>query len=45
MQVGEVFGQGGPPMRARLYARVSTHDQQTVGIQSESMEIKIKNRG
>jgi putative DNA-invertase from lambdoid prophage Rac len=32
-------------MRAGLYARVSTHDQQTLGLQSEAMAVYIKNRG
>jgi putative DNA-invertase from lambdoid prophage Rac len=32
-------------MRAGLYARVSTHDQQTLGLQPESMAAYIKNRG
>ena len=32
-------------MRAGLYARVSTHDQQTLGLQSEAMAAYIKNRG
>jgi putative DNA-invertase from lambdoid prophage Rac len=32
-------------MRAALYARVSTHDQQTLGLQSEAMSTYIKNRG
>ena len=32
-------------MRAGLYARVSTHDRQTLGLQSESMADYIKNRG
>src|SRR4051794_34178581 len=32
-------------MRAGLYARVSTHDQQTLGLQSEAMTVYIKNRG
>ena len=32
-------------MRAGLYARVSTHDQQTFGLQSEAMTTSIKNRG
>ena len=32
-------------MRAALYARVSTHDQQTLGLQSEAMTTYIKNRG
>jgi putative DNA-invertase from lambdoid prophage Rac len=32
-------------MRAALYARVSTHDQQTLGLQSEAMAAYIKGRG
>jgi len=32
-------------MRAALYARVSTHDQQTLGLQTEAMRSYIKNRG
>ena len=32
-------------MRAALYARVSTHDQQTLGMQVEAMTAYIKNRG
>jgi putative DNA-invertase from lambdoid prophage Rac len=32
-------------MRAAVYARVSTHDQQTLGLQSEAMATYIKNRG
>ena len=32
-------------MRAALYARVSTHDQQTLGMQVEAMSAYIKNRG
>ena len=32
-------------MRAALYARVSTHDQQTLGLQSDSMSAYIRNRG
>ena len=32
-------------MRVGLYARVSTHDQQTLGLQSEAMTVYIKNRG
>ncbi len=32
-------------MRAGLYARVSTQDQQTLGLQSEAMVVYIKNRG
>jgi DNA invertase Pin-like site-specific DNA recombinase len=32
-------------MRAGLYARVSTHDQQTISLQTEAMRSYIKNRG
>jgi putative DNA-invertase from lambdoid prophage Rac len=32
-------------MRAGLYARVSTRDQQTLGLQTEAMATYIKNRG
>jgi putative DNA-invertase from lambdoid prophage Rac len=32
-------------MRAALYARVSTHDQQTLGLQIEAMTAYIKGRG
>jgi putative DNA-invertase from lambdoid prophage Rac len=32
-------------MHAALYARVSTHDQQTLGLQTEAMSAYIKNRG
>jgi DNA invertase Pin-like site-specific DNA recombinase len=32
-------------MRAALYARVSTHDQQTLGLQTESMTSYISDRG
>jgi DNA invertase Pin-like site-specific DNA recombinase len=32
-------------MRAALYARVSTHDQQTIGLQTESMSAYIRDRG
>jgi len=32
-------------MRAALYARVSTHDQQTLGLQVEAMTAYIKDRG
>jgi DNA invertase Pin-like site-specific DNA recombinase len=32
-------------MRAALYARVSTHDQQTLGMQVEAMQSYIKARG
>ena len=35
----------GRPMRAALYARVSTHDQQTLGLQVEAMSAYIKDRG
>ncbi len=32
-----VFGQGGPAPRVGLYARVSTHDQQTLPLQLSAM--------
>ena len=32
-------------MRAALYARVSSHDQQTLGLQVEVMSAYIKGRG
>lgn len=32
-------------MRAAIYARVSTHDQQTLGLQTESMRAYLKDRG
>jgi putative DNA-invertase from lambdoid prophage Rac len=32
-------------MRVGLYARISTHDQQTLSLQSEAMAAYIKNRG
>ena len=32
-------------MRAALYARVSTHDQQTIGLQMEAMLTSIRDRG
>ena len=32
-------------MRAGLYARVSTHDQQTLGLQIEAMRAYVKDRG
>jgi putative DNA-invertase from lambdoid prophage Rac len=32
-------------MRAALYARVSTHDQQTLGLQAEAMSAYINDRG
>jgi len=35
----------GQAMRAGLYARVSTHDQQTLGLQVEAMSAYIKARG
>jgi putative DNA-invertase from lambdoid prophage Rac len=35
----------GQPMRVAVYARVSTHDQQTLGMQVEAMSAYIKNRG
>ena len=33
------------PIRAGLYARVSTHDQQTLGLQAEAMRSYLRNRG
>jgi hypothetical protein len=35
----------GQTMRAALYARVSTHEQQTLGLQAEAMTAYIKGRG
>jgi DNA invertase Pin-like site-specific DNA recombinase len=32
-------------MRAAVYARVSTHDQQTLGLQAEAMKCYVKDRG
>jgi DNA invertase Pin-like site-specific DNA recombinase len=32
-------------MRAALYARVSTHDQQTLGLQVEAMSANLRDRG
>jgi len=32
-------------MRAGLYARISTHDQQTLGLQLEAMRSYIRDRG
>jgi putative DNA-invertase from lambdoid prophage Rac len=32
-------------MRAALYARVSSYDQQTLGLQTEAMMAYVKNRG
>jgi putative DNA-invertase from lambdoid prophage Rac len=34
----------GQPRRVALYARVSTHDQQTLGMQVEAMSAYLKNR-
>jgi putative DNA-invertase from lambdoid prophage Rac len=45
VEPARVIGQEGRAMRAGLYARVSTHDQQTLGLQSEAMAAYIKNRG
>ena len=35
----------GQALRVAIYARVSTHDQQTLGLQSEAMSAYLKNRG
>jgi len=35
----------GQAMRVAIYARVSTHDQQTLGMQVEAMSAYIRNRG
>jgi putative DNA-invertase from lambdoid prophage Rac len=35
----------GRPLRAALYARVSTHDQQTLRLQTGSMKSYVKDRG
>ena len=40
-----VFGQGGPAHARALYARVSTHDQQTLGLQVEAMTAYLRDRG
>ena len=40
-----VFRQGGLTPRVGLYARVSTHDQQTLGMQVDAMIAYIKDRG
>ena len=40
-----VFGQGVMGMRVGLYARVSTHDQQTLGLQLEAMRSYVGDRG
>ena len=43
---GEVFGQGvGDRLRVGLYARVSTHDQQTLPLQISAMREYAKRRG
>ena len=41
----EVFGQGGSVARAGLYARVSTHDQQTLPLQLSAMRDYVSKRG
>jgi DNA invertase Pin-like site-specific DNA recombinase len=40
-----VFGQRGVAVRAGLYARVSTHDQQTLPLQLSAMRDYVKRRG
>src|SRR4051812_10453932 len=40
-----VFGQGGPDARVGLYARVSTHDQQTLPLQLSAMREHAEHRG
>jgi DNA invertase Pin-like site-specific DNA recombinase len=40
-----VFGQGGTGTRVGLYARVSTHDQQTLPLQLSAMREHAKHRG
>ena len=40
-----VFGQGGPGARVGLYARVSTHDQQTLPLQLSAMREHVEHRG
>src|SRR5271157_137359 len=45
---GRVFGQGSKPtkpVRAGLYARVSTHDQQTLPLQNRAMREYVAQRG
>ncbi len=42
---GRVFGQGGAKPRAGLYARVSTHDQQTLPMQLTAMRQYARRRG
>lgn len=44
-QKGRVFGQGGKILRVGLYARVSTHDQQTLPMQLSAMREYAKTRG
>jgi putative DNA-invertase from lambdoid prophage Rac len=40
-----VFGQGGPAPRVGLYARVSTHDQQTLPLQLTTLRAYARRRG
>jgi putative DNA-invertase from lambdoid prophage Rac len=40
-----VFGQGGPRLRVGLYARVSTHDQQTLPMQRTALRTYARRRG
>ena len=40
-----VFRQGGSPPRVGLYARVSTHDQQTLPLQLSAMREHAERRG
>jgi DNA invertase Pin-like site-specific DNA recombinase len=40
-----VFGQGEPGLRAGLYARVSTHDQQTLPLQLAALRAYARRRG
>ena len=42
---GRVFGQGGSENRAGLYARISTHDQQTLPMQLTAMRQYARKRG
>jgi putative DNA-invertase from lambdoid prophage Rac len=42
---GRVFGQGGSKNRAGLYARISTHDQQTLPMQLTAMRQYARKRG
>src|SRR3954447_12619050 len=41
----EVFGRGGSGARVGLYARVSTHDQQTLPLQLSAMREHAEHRG